>query len=119
MLAGAILMGCGGGAGESRTTQTIACTFTDDRCDSLTAQLTAAESTALQTGCGQDGGIVGAACSTVGALSGRCQYAGAAAVAYGIPYPGATLDEYFYAASWTLTSAQDYCALAPAGVWVP
>lgn len=119
LLAGTIVAGCGGGSGESRSTRVLSCTFANDYCDALTAQLTSAEFAGLQTSCANAGGTAGTACSTVGALSGHCQYDTAATGQMGFAYPGATITEYYYSANWTLLDAQAYCDSPPAGVWVP
>jgi hypothetical protein len=119
LVAGAIMAGCGGSSGESRAAKAVSCTFVNDYCDALTAQLTAAEQAALQTSCGNAGGTAGTTCSTVDTISGHCQYDTAALAQMGFAFPGAAMNEYYYSAGWTLIAAQSYCAAAPAGVWVP
>jgi hypothetical protein len=119
-LVGMLMAGCGGGSSESRTLRTLSCDFAGEVCDSLVAQLTAAEFAGLQKNCVDSGGTFApGACSTADKLAGHCQYTGAAATNFGIPYPGATLDEYYYPASWTLASAEAYCTSPPAGAWIP
>ncbi len=110
----------GGGGGGGGTTRTISCDFAGDTCDTLVAAMTDAQQAALQADCTGSGGTFAVtACPVAGTLAGTCRYTGAVLATIGFDFPGGTLTERYYAASWTAASAQSFCETPPAGVWVP
>lgn len=121
MVAAVVMSGCGGGGSDPPpgTSRTLSCTFPAEGCQAVTAVLTDAQQSSLQTSCGTSGGTFFAgACSTTNMVAGHCHYTGMTISAGGASIVG-VMDEYYDTATWTLLSAQGYCAAPPAGTWVP
>jgi len=117
-VAAALLAGCGGGSSDGGSVTTLRCLFVDDMCQEITAVMTASQQATLGTSCTNGGGAYAVGnCPTAGAVAGHCYYTGTTVLGGAIA--GATANEYYYSAGWTLTAAQTYCALPPAGTWVP
>jgi hypothetical protein len=118
LVAAALLSGCGGGGSGGGSAITIRCDFAGDMCEDITAVLTAAQQTSLQTSCTNAlGTFAVGTCSTAGTVAGHCHYTGTAVLGGNVA--GATANEYYYTAAWTVSTAQAYCASPPAGTWVP
>jgi len=122
--AAGLLAACGGGGGggnSNPTTTTVSCLFTNSVCFEITAVMTTTDQTNIQTSCTTGSGIYAATtCTTTGAVAGHCHYTGAAVVTItGVTIAGATMNEYYYTASWTPGDAQTDCGLDPAGTWTP
>jgi len=102
----------GGGPGTS-----LSCYFPNEDCSLVNkaSGFTSADVALLQQQCTQGGGMVGTSCSTVGAVDGYCFYSDFEALS-GLPVSGATMNEYYYTASWTEANAQLSCALS-GGTW--
>lgn len=123
ILVAALAAGCGGGgdSGPAGTSRTVTCTFAGDTCNQITAVMTDDKQASVQTACtGASGTFTVGVCDTTGTVAGHCVYTASGVAAYtGISLPGSTMIEYYYSASWTSLSAQDFCTTPPAGTWIP
>ncbi|ABS27792.1 hypothetical protein [Anaeromyxobacter sp. Fw109-5] len=94
----------GGGGGGGGGTVTVHCRWPDDQCWEVTGPLTATDLAEMESACGSMQGIYAAtACSTANTVAGLCFYADAG-------WPESYEEDYYYTASWTLTTAQADCA---------
>ena len=112
---------CGDAGPGPATSRVLSCAYAGETCETHTGLMTDDVAGALQFKCVHaSGAFSDGACPTSGALAGHCRYTGDAyQAAMGLSYPGATLDEYFDASSWTEGSAQAWCAAEPGGAWIP
>ena len=111
----------GGNGNGDDTLQTFRCSFPGNLCDDIRANISSSQRAELVAGCQENGGEEADSCPATGRLAGHCRYTGTTVSELtGVALTNATMDEYFYTAGeWTTESAQEYCALPPAGTWVP
>ena len=114
------LAACGGSSGGGGSAVTLHCTF-GDSCDAITGSMSSDQRTAIEAACTRGSGVVGnGACSTAGMVAGHCTYGAAAMASFtGVSVDGATMVEYYLAASWTAAEAQSFCVSPPGGTWTP
>lgn len=100
------------------TPQTLRCLWAGDVCDEIAGTMTPSQRSVIASSCATGGGsFAEGTCSQAGTVAGHCRYDDT--ILAGVSVAGGTIDEYYDGAAWTLTDAQAFCAVPPAGTWVP